>query len=72
MGKVEKISLNEKQMELVTYYSENDMARLKRICNPIINMKNVFRHLMKQQIVPLIHFLQEILNGHSMIGAVIS
>ena len=41
MGKVEKISLNEKQMELVTYYSENDMARLKRICNPIINMKNV-------------------------------
>ena len=41
MGKVKKISLNEKQMELVTYYSENDMARLKRICNPIINMKNV-------------------------------
>ena len=41
MGKVEKISLNEKQMKLVTYYSENDMARLKRICNPIINMKNV-------------------------------
>lgn len=41
MGKAEKISLNEKQMKLITYYSENDMARLKRICNPIINMKNV-------------------------------
>lgn len=41
MGKVEKISLNEKQIKLVTYYSENDMAKLKRICNPIINMKNV-------------------------------
>lgn len=41
MEKVEKLNLNEKQMELVTYYSENDMARLKRICNPIINMKNV-------------------------------
>ena len=41
MGRVEKLNLNEKQLELVTYYSENDMARLKRICNPIINMKNV-------------------------------
>lgn len=41
MGKVEKISLNEKQIKLVTYYSENDMAKLKWICNPIINMKNV-------------------------------
>ena len=41
MEKVEKLNLNEKQLELVTYYSKDNMARLKRICNSIISMKNV-------------------------------
>lgn len=38
---VDKLEFSDEEMEIINFYSDNEMCELKKICNPIISRKNV-------------------------------